>query len=346
MKYKNFTLLYIGNKLQKHGKTPTSIDTLSLQLESLCDVLSTSDKLNIILRMGDIILSIIKYKKQTNAILIDTYSSLNFYISLISAFLANFFKIDYYLYLHGGNLPMRLKKNPRLSKYLFSHSKVNIAPSGYLKNAFEKEGYKVEFIPNNIDISMYPFKPRSVLAPNILYVRAFSEIYNPQMAIEAFVKVYKKYPEAKMCMVGPDKDGSMQLCKELCSQLNVEHAVEFTGRLEKSEWIRRSEEFDLFINSTNFDNQPVSIIEAMALGLPIVSTNVGGIPFLIQNEKDGLLCAKNSSEEMASCILRLLDNKDLASRLSEEGLSKAQSYSWDSVKSRWEKLLFDKGMIS
>jgi len=79
-------------------------------------------------------------------------------------------------------------------------------------------------------------------------------------------------------MVGPDKDSSLGEAKDLAKQLGVAESVTFTGVLPKAQWHQLSEKFDIFINTTNIDNMPVSIIEAMALGLPIVSTNAGGLP--------------------------------------------------------------------
>jgi len=338
MKNDMFTLLYIGNKLKKHGKTPSSIDTLTPQLRTMCNVIAVSEKLNLLTRMFDIIVSIIKNRNKLDAILIDTYSSLNFYIAVIASFLAQKFKIDYYLYLHGGNLPMRLQKNPKLSSFLFKGAKNNISPSGYLQDAFMKEGYVTEFIPNNIDISIYPFKQRCEVFPKILYVRAFSKIYNPQMAIKAFYEIYLKFPKAVMCMVGPDKDGTLQLCKELSKKLGVEHAIEFTGKLEKKEWINKSKEYDIFINPTNFDNQPVSILEAMALGFPIVSTNAGGLPYLIKDKDEGLLVEKNDVQAFSEAIFNLLEDENLSSKLSLKSREKAVTYDWNSVSLKWKKL--------
>ena len=345
MKNDMFTLLYIGNKLKKHGKTPSSIDTLTPQLRTMCNVIAVSEKLNLLTRMFDIIVSIIKNRNKLDAILIDTYSSLNFYIAVIASFLAQKFKIDYYLYLHGGNLPMRLQKNPKLSSFLFKGAKNNISPSGYLQDAFMKEGYVTEFIPNNIDISIYPFKQRCEVFPKILYVRAFSKIYNPQMAIKAFYEIYLKFPKAIMCMVGPDKDGTLPLCKELSKKLGVEHAIEFTGKLEKKEWINKSKEYDIFINPTNFDNQPVSIIEAMALGMVIVSTNAGGLPFLIEDKIDGLLCEVGNVKEMVECLEMVIQDKRLSTQLSFNASFKAKQYDWSNVRLLWKELFNLGGVV-
>ena len=332
-----FRLLYFGNKLQKHNKTPTSIDTLTPQLQEFCYVVSVSDKLNIFARFFEMFFTLIRNRNKVDAILIDTYSTFNFYYVFIISALARFFNIKYYPYLHGGNLPQRLENNKWMSDFIFKHSAVNIAPSGYLKKAFVLKGYKTIFIPNNIEISNYPFTKRHYIKPKFLYVRAFSKVYNPQLAVKVFKTIVEKYPKAKMLMVGPDKDGTFEQTKLLTKELNLEHSIEFTGKLSKEEWIKRSVEYDIFINPTSFDNQPVSIIEAMALGLIVVSTNVGGLPYLIENEVDGFLVNKDEVE-MSNQILSILD-KNLE-YLSIQAREKALQYTWQNVSEQWQKIFY------
>src|SRR5690606_32388170 len=117
--------------------------------------------------------------------------------------------------------------------------------------------------------------------PRLLWVRSFSQIYNPVLALKIVEILKLKAMEVSLCMVGPDKDGSLQRCKEMATELNL--PVSFTGLLSKQEWIALSRDFDIFINTTNFDNMPISVMEAMSLGMPVISTNVGGLPLLIEN---------------------------------------------------------------
>jgi len=332
------TLLYIGNELLVHGKTPSSIDTLSPQFREFCDVITTSQKQNPLLRLIDMLVTIIKCRKEVDFILIDTYSTNNFYFAFLAGLLARFFNIEYFTYLHGGNLPARLQSHPKLSAALFNSSKMNLAPSGYLSEAFSKEGYRVEFIPNNIDISIYPFEERKNVKPKLLFVRSFSEVYNPQLAIKTFAKIKEKYVDAVMCMVGPDKDGTLEKVKILAQKLGILEDIEFTGKLSKQDWIRHSSEYDIFINPTNFDNQPVSIIEAMALGMPIVSTNVGGLPYLIENKKDGLLVDPDNVDSFVKAIEEILEDQDLANKLSKNAREKAVEYDWKNVSKKWKTL--------
>ena len=140
-------------------------------------------------------------------------------------------------------------------------------------------------------------------------------------------------------MVGPDKDGSLNRAKELSLQLGVADSVTFTGVLPKEQWHQMSENYDIFINTTNIDNMPVSIIEAMALGLPIVSTDAGGLPYLIENGVDGLLIPAKDERKMAEAIETLLNNACNAGEMSKNAREKAEKFDENIVKTQWHKLL-------
>jgi glycosyltransferase involved in cell wall biosynthesis len=333
-------ILYLGNK-----KSPTlsTIDTLGEQLKDSYEIKTVSEVPNKILRFLDMMKEIIKHRHDCELMIVDTYSTWNFYYAMMTAFFAKRFGIPYIPILHGGNLPDRLDKDERLSNYLFKDSYANVTPSIYLKEAFEKRGYKTTHIKNNIELDMYEFKLRENIAPKLLYVRSFAEIYNTKMAIRAFEMVLKKYPEATLTMIGPDRDGSLEKTREYAKELGVGDSVVFTGGMNKEEWIELSSESDIFINPTNFDNLPVSIVEAMALGFVIVSTNVGGLPYLIENEKDGLLVDKNDHIAMGNKILRLLKEPQLCKKLSTNARKKAQTYAWSEVKKDWDRVI--KGAI-
>ncbi|WP_457602616.1 glycosyltransferase family 4 protein, partial [Nitratifractor sp.] len=304
------------------------------------------DKKNRLLRLTEMFLSVLHSRNKTCVILIDTYSTANFYYAVAVAALARKLNIPYIPILHGGNLPERLQKSPRLSRELFGQAILNIAPSGYLQEAFDKEGYKVIHIPNALDIEKYPFTLRQKVRPRFLYVRAFSRLYNPLLLIEAFARLCHKYPDAHLCMVGPDRDGTLATAKSRARELGLEGSVEFPGKLSKRAWHELSQDYDIFINPTTVDNTPLSVIEAMALGLPIISTAVGGIPWLIKDGKEGLLVPSSDIEAMTKAMERLIEDPDLAMRLSRNGRRKAESFDWESsVKGRWIELLKEIGCV-
>lgn len=289
----------------------------------------------------DMVWAILAHGKSVRIVLIDSYSSPKAFTYVwTTSQLCRLIKIPYIPILHGGDFPNRLQKWPRLCKMIFQNSFANVAPSEYLKAAFNKHGYVTTLIPNSIDIHAYPFQVRKKVSPKLLWVRAFDhETYNPKMAIRVLYILSQTYPDAQLCMVGPDKDGSLERCKALATELDVAGQITFTGRLSKKEWIDLSVEFDIFISTTNFDNMPVSVIEAMALGLPVVSTNVGGVPYLIENRIDGYLVPKGDVKSMEEAIQYILSHPDFTQQLSVNARQKAEQFDWEWIQEKWINLL-------
>ena len=130
------------------------------------------------------------------------------------------------------------------------------------------------------------------------------------MAIIVLDRVKQNYPDAQLCIVGPVKDvNMMEKLEAKITHLKLLDNILFTGKLSKKEWTELSQEYDIFINTSNIDNTPITLMEAMALGLPIVSTNVGGIPSLIDDGVTGLLIEPNDSDQMAEAINKLISGK-------------------------------------
>ncbi|MFN7044497.1 MAG: glycosyltransferase family 4 protein [Flavobacterium sp.] len=332
-------LLYLGNQLSKHGYNKTTIETLGLQLEQEgFDVYYASNKKSFLLRMLDMMWSVIRYRKQVSYILIDTYSTKAFWYAFLCSQLARIFHVQYIPILHGGDLPNRLKKNPKLCRMLFANAYKNVAPSGYLKQAFEKEAFaNVIHIPNAIEIDKYEFKIRTELTPRLLWVRAFASIYNPEMAVKVLFELQRNYPNASLTMVGPDKDGSLQTTKDFAKSIGV--TLNFMGQLPKEEWWQLASEHDIFINTTHFDNTPVSVMEVMALGLPVVSTNVGGIPYLLTDKENALLVNDNDGAEMTNAICSLLEDQEHAKDLALNARNFIEQMDWNVVKEEWKQVL-------
>lgn len=332
-------ILYLGNQLYKHGFNKTTIETLSVQMAELgFEIVCASDKKSFFWRILDMVLSVIRYRNQVSYILMDTYSTKAFWYAFLCSQLARLFKIKYIPILHGGNLPYRLENNPKLCQMVFANAYKNVAPSGYLKQAFEKVGYtNLISIPNAIPIHEYEFKKRTTFSPKLLWVRAFATIYNPEMAVAVLYEVLKTYPHATLTMVGPDKDGSMATTKAYAESKGLQ--INFTGKLAKEEWWQLASEHDIFINTTHFDNTPVSVMEAMALGLPVVSTNVGGIPFLLTDKENALLVQDNDVEAMTKSILDLISQPERSFEMTQNARRFIAQMDWEVIKQKWKALL-------
>ena len=333
-------VLYIGNNLSHHGFAPGVIETLGKQLkESGYNVSYAGNSRSQLLRMVEMIYKILTVGRRVDYILIDTYSTLAFWYAYLTGGLSKILGTKYIPILHGGDLPKRLQRSKRACDKLFNNSYANVAVSGYLNHEFEKVGYKTVVIPNSIDISKYPFKLREQSRPKLLWVRSFHRQYNPLMAADVLEGLLQIHPDAELCMVGPDKDGSLGEFKDYIRQKGTEEHVKITGKLSKEDWISLSENYDFFINTTNVDNTPVSVIEAMALGLCVISTNPGGIPFLVQDGVDAKLVNPQNSSLMIRTVDYLLKNPEDVVQLSVNARKKAEQFDVNVIIPAWKDLL-------
>lgn len=333
------SILYIGNKLAVHGRTPGNIDTLGPLLEQEgYKVRYSSSKLNKPARIADMWQAIFRNRKKVDVVLIDVFSTSAFYFAWSCARLCRLLGVKYVPILRGGNLPERFKTSAKKCKELFGNSAQNIAVSDYMDEQLRIAGYKSIIIENHIELSLYKFRSRDTLQPSLIWVRAFHETYNPKMAIELLKLLVVDYPTARLTMVGPELDGNMQKCKELTASYGLNDNIVFTGKLSKQEWTQLANEADIFISTTNYDNLPVSVIEAMALGLPVVSTNVGGVPYLIKDGKNGLLVNQGDAEGMKAAIEKLINANGVAHPISINARATAEQYDWDVLRKKWADL--------
>ncbi|MBV7268563.1 glycosyltransferase family 4 protein [Winogradskyella luteola] len=331
-------VLYLGNALSQKGRALTSIETLSVRLEEFCSVKIASNKSNKVLRLLDMIWLVFSNRSKADYILIDTYSTINFYYAFIVSQLCRLFKIKYIPILHGGNLEKRLKNNPKLSSLIFKYAYKLVSPSIFLKKVFERYGYtNIQHIPNSIEIEDFEFQNRNIQTIKLLWVRSFASIYNPELAISVLEVLVQNGYEAELTMIGPDIDGLMAKIKNQVEEKNLN--VNFTGKLSREAWRELSRHCNVFINTTNFDNMPVSVIEAMALGLPVVSTNVGGLPYLVIDDVDGLLVPPEDIDAMFNAIVKLKIHKNLKDKMVINARNKVELFDWKAIKPKWEMLL-------
>ena len=332
-------ILYIGNNLSNSTFTATYISFFSevLKQEGYW-VRTASDKDNKAVRLVDMLYLIWHHRHETDTVLIDTYGAQNFYYAYSIGKLCQRLKLPYIPILHGGNLPARLEDSPKLSRSLFGKAKLNVAPSHFLYDIFREHGFdNSRIIPNSITLANYPYTERSSFGPRLLWVRRFQERYNPMLALLVYRELRKYYPKAEFCMVGPEKDGSLAECKAYAEEHDL--PVKFPGKLSKKKWAALSVDYDFFINSTHIDNTPISVIEAMALGLPVISTRAGGIPYMISDGGEGLLVPIGDAGAMVDAVQRLIENPALAAQFSTTARKKVEAFDWEVVKEQWFNLL-------
>jgi L-malate glycosyltransferase len=210
-----------------------------------------------------------------------------------------------------------------------------VTPSGYLVDVFAEFGIDAISISNFVDLDLFKFSERSPLRPVFLSNRNFESIYNVACLLRAFKIIQDAIPDASLLVVGEGTE--RERLKTLTEDLQLRN-VKFVGSVKQDEMPAYYEKADVFLNSPLIDNMPNSIIEAFACGLPIVSTNAGGIPYIVENEKTGLLVNVDDDIAMANAALRLFNEEGLASRLIENAHIEAQKYSWLHVRKEWLRI--------
>ncbi len=340
MKSKN-RIIYIGNRLKGAGLNPTTIDTLGDRLKVDFDIIRASHFKNPILRIIHMWIIILLNAQKSSFLIIDTYSSNAFNYAWTCGAIARLIGLNYIPFLHGGKLPERYKKSKKKCQKYFKGAYKIISPSGFLKVETEsKFNVQVDIIPNYLEIEQYSFCQRpNVGEVKLLWVRAFHKIYNPTLVPEIEHGLRRIGFRVSCTMVGPDKDGSLANVKKRALNLNVLDSLHFTGRVSKKEWLNLSSDYSFFINTTNADNTPVSVMEAMALGMPVITTDVGGIPYLFENNREGIMVPPKNATLIVNSIEHLIKNSTLTKEISTNARLKAEKWDWSEVKKLWLEIL-------
>ena len=132
----------------------------------------------------------------------------------------------------------------------------------------------------------------------------------------------------------------------LATRLGQSDAVEFLGRLERDAIVALYHGADAMLNPSRVDNMPNSVLEALACGLPVISTRVGGVPYIVQDGETALLVAPDNPHEMAQAIVRIYRDKALRAHLRENGCREVAQYAWQEVRPQWLSLYGNVGMAA
>ena len=208
----------------------------------------------------------------------------------------------------------------------------NIVPSQFLVDVFASFGIDAGIIPNIVDLDRFSFRERVPIRPRIVSTRNFDDLYNVACTIRAFRLVQDRRPDATLTLVGGGaQEGEL---RALAARLGVSH-IEFAGRVSPDQIAEYYAANDIYVQTPNIDNMPTSILEAFASGLPVVSTEAGGVPAILTHGEHGLLAPLDDHEQVAAHILRLLDDQAYANRLARAGLARVQSCTWSNVREQW-----------
>jgi L-malate glycosyltransferase len=218
-----------------------------------------------------------------------------------------------------------------------------VVPSAFLQRVFASHGYRIRVIPNLIDMSQFHYRERAHLQPRLLSVRNLESYYQVENTIAAFAQVRKRFHEATLTIVGFGSHD--QGVRRLTDLLRLRD-VYFLGRVEPAALPAIYDAADIFMNSSILDNQPVSILEAFASGLPVVSTPTGDIATMLRGGQAGLLVEPNDPVALANAVTQLLQDPELSLEITRRAREEVERYTWGRVGMEWETLyaeLLDSG---
>jgi glycosyltransferase involved in cell wall biosynthesis len=235
----------------------------------------------------------------------------------------------------GGELASFLAKSARVAGPSLRRAHTIIVPSGFLQAVFARYDIAASIVPNVVNLERFAPGPVKPCRPTILVARNLEPIYCNATALRAFSMIVAVYPRARLVIAGsgPLRDELQALTEEL----GLAGSVQFTGAVDNHAMPALFAAADLMLNPSMVDNTPNSVLEALASGVPVVTTDVGGIPYLVEHERTALLVPANAPRAMADAALRLLADPVLAKQLREAGRAHVQQFRWEAVR----PLLFD-----
>ena len=337
---KKGSVLLIGSFFAGNGTRQVCQDLAEQLTASGWCVHTISKRKQRLWRLIDISYRVWSWRFRYQVAHIDVFSGLSFIWAEVAAAALTKLKKPFILTLHGGNLPSFSREQPQRVQHMLSQASIVTTPSNYLLSEMQQYRNDIVLLPNPISLNSYLFQPRSAPKPNLIWLRAIAAVYNPKLAVEVVYQLQNEFKDIHLTLIGPIKeDETFRQFQEKAAELGVERLISLPGGIAKAEVPHQLQKGDIFLNTTNIDNTPVSVIEAMACGLCIVSTDVGGISYLLEHEHNALLVPPDNSQAMADAVRRILSEPGLAERLSRNARTKVERFDWSLILPQWEAML-------
>ena len=212
---------------------------------------------------------------------------------------------------------------------------VVVVPSGYLVDVFRRFGIRARPIHNIVELDRFQFRERIPVRPVFLTTRLLEPLYNVGCVLRAFAIIQGRVPEAGLT-VGGDGWQRREL-EDLAAELGLRNTT-FIGRVSWEKMPELYDSADIYLTATNLDNMPSSVIECFASGLPVVTTDAGGLRYIMKHGETGIMVPCGDHEALAAGALRLLEEPGLAARLAYRARQDCRKYSWETVRSEWLQL--------
>ena len=248
--------------------------------------------------------------------------------------IARLFRKPVLLNYHSGEAEDHLRQSPIARRVLRRYVDLNVVPSQFLKDVFNRFHIDATVIVNTVDRRDFAYRARDLQRRplTLLSTRNFEPVYNVACTLRAFAAVQGRFPDATLTLVGT---GSQQPALErLAADLGL-RGVHFVGSVVPQEIPSYCAIADVYVQTPSADNMPLSVLEAFASGLPVVSTAVGGVPTVLTDRVHGLLAPADDAEAIAARIIELIEHPELAKQLTSAASEECAQYDWQRVRRLW-----------
>ncbi|MBV2127701.1 glycosyltransferase family 4 protein [Arsukibacterium indicum] len=244
-------------------------------------------------------------------------------------------KVPVIVNYRGGLAADFLQQQQRWVLPTLRKATIIVTPSSFLQGVFAEYQLKCRIIANIVDTAIFygELKDSLATAPHIVVTRNLEAIYDIGSAIRAFAIINKQLPGSRLSIAGSGPE--LANLQQLVSRLQLTARVNFCGKLDRQQMAELYASADIMLNPSTADNMPNSLLEAMAAQVLVVSTNVGGIPFMVDDGADVLLVEAGAPEQMAAAALTLVYQPELAAKLASNARAKVKQYQPDKVLPGW-----------
>lgn len=293
------------------------------------------------MRFLDTLLFLLRVRRY-DIVILQVYSGLSLILETAVSVLVRGFGKRMIMTVHGGGVPDAAKRWPFLFRLLFSYADVVTSPSNYIRTSLSQYCPDIVVVPNMIDIAELPFRSEAPEEPVVLWMRSFSKVYNPFMAVRVFKRIHQRNKGVRFVMAGSDL-GCYEEVKRYAYQMGLEGCVVFPGYLSMEMKKYYGSLASVYISTNRIDNAPVSLLEMSAMGVPIVATRVGGVPFLYTDGVSIRLVNEDDDAAMEEQVLDLMSRTPRAARMIHAAHELSREHAIEKVIVQWESLLLRQG---
>ncbi len=333
------SLLFVGSFLSRHQGTLGVSEVIASELKMRgLNVKLCSKKKNKIIRILEILICCALSRYQI--LHIDIFSGPSFRIAELASLIGKWRGKKIVMTLRGGKLHEFYAQNEVRVNKILKQANLIVSPSNYLKRFFESKGFLVINLPNSIALEKFPYQQNLIQDKSLLWVRAFSNIYCPEVAIESLKIIREVYPDTMLTMVGPDK-GKLEEIKILIDRYGLEKFVTITGPVPNDQLHRYYREHAVFLNTTTYESFGNCVVEAASCGIPIVSNKVGELPFIWEHESSICFFNDNNPDELATNVIRILNDGEFATKLKTNARKKSEEFEREKILNFWINHIFN-----